>query len=112
MRKNSKNGFFTIKQAIPMIDFPYGRTKFFKWLRDEKILQKDGTPYREFINRGLLDYQIVKVPNKNISHATQPLLTVEGIAYLKKLIKKRFPKNPICPKCENIIKNEHEKECK
>lgn len=109
MNKNSKNGFFTMKQAIPMIDFPYGRTKLFKWLRDEKILQRDGTPYRDFINKGLLDYQIVKIPNKNLSHATQPLVTVEGIAYLKKRIKKSFAKNPVCSKCENIIMNENDK---
>ena len=77
-----------------MIRYPYGRTTLLKWLRDKKILQSDNTPYRHYINRGFFDYQTRIINNGANKSVIQPMATLKGIAFLRKLVKEEYPDCP------------------
>lgn len=59
-----------------------GRNKLFNWLRDNKYLMKDNTPYQQFIDR---EYFVVKEYTINTPYGdkikTQTLLTGKGQIY-------------------------------
>ena len=94
---------FTMKQALPMLPFPGGTIRLFKWMRSKKILQSDNTPYRRFIENGMFTYRSVQVPGKTApKNVTQPMVTLKGLAYLQKLVSKEFP---ICPPCIESVHN-------
>jgi anti-repressor protein len=96
---NTKNNSqqFTMKEARPMIGFPGGTIRLFKWLREKKILQKDNTPYQRYIDSGLLDYRCIQISDTKNSNSIQPVVTLKGIVYLQKIVNKDFPK---CPPCD------------
>jgi phage antirepressor YoqD-like protein len=100
MERSSKEKTYTLKQAIPMIGFPHGRTTLFRWLRDKKILQKDNIPYRRYIDFGLFNYKMIVVNKSTDKRVAQPLVTVKGTLYLSKLVKKEFP---LCPPCGDEV---------
>jgi len=108
MNRRTKEPLFSMKKVIPMIRYPYGRTTFFKWLRDKKILQVDNTPYRQYIDRGYLKYRtriINKVTGKSV---IQPLATIKGLGFLQKLVDKEFPLCPPCNESDNTKSDNHE----
>ena len=107
MNRRSKEPLFPMKKIIPMIRYPYGRTTLLKWLRDKKILQSDNTPYRQYIDRGYFDYQTCIVNKKSGKSVIQPMATLKGIAFLRKLVKEDHPD---CPSLErDSVKSTEEK---
>lgn len=66
-----------------------GRNKLFEFLRSQKVLMKDNTPYQRFIDNG---YFVVKEnPVKKgiyIHNVTQTFVTSKGVDYIGKLLKK------------------------
>ena len=77
-----------------MIRYPYGRTTLFKWLREKKILQSDNAPYRQYIDCGYFDYQTRIIKNGTGKSVIQPIATLKGIAFLRKLVKEEYPDCP------------------
>jgi phage antirepressor YoqD-like protein len=100
MERTSKEKTYTLKQAIPMIGFPQGRTTLFRWLRDKKILQKDNVPYRRYIDLGHFNYKMIVVNKSTGKRVVQPRITIKGTLYLSKLVRKEFP---LCPPCGDEV---------
>ena len=42
---------FSLQEAAKMTKFPGGEKKFAAWLREEKFLLKNNTPYQKFMDR-------------------------------------------------------------
>lgn len=65
----------------------YGRTTFFKMLRERKLLMKDNTPYQQYIDRG---YFVVKEKpikmGEQVINKPQTYITAKGVDYLDKLL--------------------------
>ena len=69
----------------------YGRTTFFRILRERKLLMKDNTPYQQFIDRG---YFVVKEKpikmGEQVINKPQTYITAKGIDYLDKLLQDKM----------------------
>ena len=93
-----------MKQALPMLSFPGGTVRLFRWLRAKKILQVDNTPYRRFIENKMFTYKSIQVPGKtSTQNVVQPMVTLKGLAYLQKLANKDFPACPPCDEKANQV---------
>lgn len=69
----------------------YGRTTFFKMLRERKLLMKDNTPYQQYIDRG---YFVVKEKpikmGEQVINKPQTYITAKGVDYLDKLLQQNM----------------------
>lgn len=62
----------------------FGRTTFRDMLKRDKYLMEDGTPYQEYINKGLFELRLKRYVGQNYTyHMTY--VTDKGITYFKKL---------------------------
>ncbi len=67
----------------------FGRTKFFKFLREQKILTEGTTPYQKYINQGYFSVREVtkKTPYGDKIYA-KTYVTSEGQQFLSRLLKR------------------------
>ena len=68
-----------------------GRNKLFEFLRDNKVLMTDNTPYQQYIDRG---YFVVKETSiemgSRIKNKPQTYVTAKGVDYISKLLDKKI----------------------
>jgi anti-repressor protein len=84
-------GSFDMREVSALLKLPYGRNKLFAKLRDNKILQDDNLPYRQYIDK---EYFVVvetkwrnpKTEEVNITKQTR--LTQKGLEFLQSKLTK------------------------
>jgi anti-repressor protein len=66
-----------------------GRNKLFKFLREEKIMRANNTPYQEYIDRGYFEVKEkpIQMGDSVINYA-QTFVTAKGVDYIRKLLDK------------------------
>ena len=65
--------------------FEIGRNRMFKWLKNKKILQKNNTPYQQYIINGAFQVKkTVHLEDGIYKQYTMPLITPKGQLYLFK----------------------------
>lgn len=67
-----------------------GRNKLFKFLREEKIMRANNTPYQEYIDRGYFEVKEkpIQMGDSVINYA-QTFVTAKGVDYIRKLLDKQ-----------------------
>lgn len=81
--------WYDMKQAAKLIDEDMGRTKLFKYLRDEGFLMDNNEPYQEFINEGIFKLVLKDIRGRRSQLLFQQAVTLisgTGIRLLKKYI--------------------------
>lgn len=84
------------KQAIPIgdvakiLDMGIGRNKLFEFLRDEKILLPNNTPYQKYVDAGYFRVVETKftVPNGDTRISLKTLVFQKGVDYIRKRLLK------------------------
>ena len=91
---------FSVREVAKISQFPGGEIKFFKWLRENKYLQKDNQPYQKYRNNDWMKYFDKKIQRTNtLMVVGVPRITIKGLAGLKKAVSNKFPP---CPPFEGI----------
>lgn len=76
------DSWLTLQRVAGVLNIPrLGRTKLFKFLREEEIFTPANVPYRRFIERGCFRLQEVRTP---VGVRTQPMVSQKGIDYILK----------------------------
>jgi anti-repressor protein len=67
-----------------------GRNKLFKFLREEKIMRANNTPYQEYIDRGYFEVKEkpIQMGDSVINYA-QTYVAARGVDYIRKLLDKQ-----------------------
>lgn len=94
------NAVTSSKDALPVgdvakvLDMGIGQNKLFALLRTEKILNKDNTPYQQYIDSGYFRVIIQKYLDKNgETHTSKKTLVYQkGMAFIKKVLEKNLSK--------------------
>lgn len=83
------NKTFTAKEVVEYLDLPYGRTTFYKNLREWGFLDEHNLPSKEMVDK---KYIIVREPliyngyrNTNVN---VPIFTMDFIQFIDKYMKK------------------------
>ncbi len=66
-----------------------GRTKLFKFLRDNQVINGSNEPYQQFIDRGYFKYVIKDITNSYgqiLFVQTVTLVSLKGMEYIKQLL--------------------------
>lgn len=71
-----------------------GRTRLFKWLKQNKYLMKDNRPYQQYIDSGYFEVieQTYKTPYGDVRTSPKTLVTGKGQIYFTEKIKSDFTK--------------------
>lgn len=79
---------FTLNQAAKLLNFEIGRTNLMMLFRNWGILLKNNAPSQSMIKRGYMLYWLkaIEKDGKPFKRIPVTLVTIEGLAYLKKLI--------------------------
>jgi len=66
-----------------------GRNKLFKFLREQKIMRANNTPYQDYIDRGYFEVKEkpIQMGDSVINYA-QTFVTAKGVDYIRKLLDK------------------------
>jgi prophage antirepressor-like protein len=72
----AKDELFTIQEIAPHFDL--GRNQMIRYLKDRKLLQQNGLPYREYIPK----YFRIKISDQNGRKRSSSLCTAEGLKWL------------------------------
>ena len=81
--------WYTMAETAKLINANMGRTKLFRFLREEGILMTDNEPYQRYIDNGCFKLVVKDVFNNRgqvIFHQTVTLVSPKGIEFIKKLI--------------------------
>lgn len=66
-----------------------GRNKLFQFLREEKLLMKDNTPYQKFIDRGYFETKETPIQmGGQTINKVQTYVTAKGVSYIDKRLNK------------------------
>lgn len=83
----NSDGYQTINQASKTLNM--GRNKLYEFLRENKVLMSDNTPYQRYVDQ---EYFVVKQNSINKGNFSkihpQTFITAKGIDYVSKLLKK------------------------
>lgn len=87
-----QENWYTMAETAKLINGNMGRTKLFRFLREEYLLMEDNEPYQKHIDSGFFKYVIKDVINSNGEVLFQQMVTLvstKGMDYIKKLINKK-----------------------
>ena len=96
---------FTLNQAAKLLNFEIGRTKLMKLFRDWGLLLKKNEPCQSMIDRKYMLYWLktIERDGKPIKKVPVTLVTIEGLAYLKRIIQKKLKEKNDARNTEKII---------
>lgn len=81
-----------IGSAAKVLNCGIGRTKLFKFLRENQVLMKNNVPYQEFIDRGyfrVIEQKYSKPDGTNCIN-TKTLVYQRGLNYIRKLLENKL----------------------
>jgi phage antirepressor YoqD-like protein len=83
---------FTLNQAAKLLNFEIGRTRLMKLFRDWGLLLKKNEPSQSMIDRGYMLYFLKRIEKDGKLVKTVPvtLVTIQGLAYLKRIIQRKL----------------------
>jgi phage antirepressor YoqD-like protein len=83
-RFTNSNKLYDIGEFSKILDIPkFGRTNLFRWLRDNKMLMSNNTPYANQMDH----FKVIAIENNRFADS-KTLIKAKGISYIvKKLIK-------------------------
>ena len=83
---------FTLNQAAKLINFEIGRTKLMKLFRDWGLLLRKNEPSQSMIDRKYMLYwmKTIELDGKPLKKVPVTLVTIEGLAFLKRFINKKL----------------------
>lgn len=82
----------SIKEVAAIINVPnMGQNNLFLFLKNEKILQSDNVPYRQYIDKGYFRQIPQTYTNKNgtVLERNKTVCTTKGLDFIRRLIKSR-----------------------
>ncbi len=88
----SLENWYTMAETAKLINGNMGRTKLFRFLRDEGILMDDNEPYQRHIDSGCFKYVVKDVYGARgqvLFQQTVTLVSPKGIYFIKRLINKQ-----------------------
>jgi len=89
--------WYTMSQAAKIIHYPkMGRTKLFRFLREQNVLSKDNEPYQRYANNKcfkLVQKEIYNGHGSIIRCPAVPLISNKGINLTKKLLQQKEEDN-------------------
>ena len=82
---------FEVGVVAKILNFGIGRSKLFKFLRNEGILNPDNIPYQQYVDAGY--FKVVEMPYGKLNGDTlvgkKTVVYQKGIDYIRKLLKKK-----------------------
>jgi len=83
---------FTLNQVAKLLNFEIGRTNLMKLFREWGLLLKKNEPSQSMITRKYMLYWLktIEMDGKPYKKVPVTLVTIEGLAYLKKIIHKKL----------------------
>lgn len=89
--------WYTMSQAAKIIAYPkMGRTKLFRFLKEQNVLWGDNEPYQHYIDNRcfkLVQKDVFNGHGRIIRCPAVPLISEKGINLIKKLLKKKEEEN-------------------
>lgn len=80
----------SMADTCKILDMGIGRNKLFALLREKKILQKDNTPYQQYVTAGYFKVVEGKYEvNENVVVTKTTYVKQKGIDYIRKLLSKK-----------------------
>lgn len=89
--KPEEEEWYTMSQAVKIIDLSMGRNNLFAFLREHKVLMRNNEPYQKYIDSVHFKYRIKDIGNgygSVIGRKPVTLVSIKGIEFIKNLIKK------------------------
>lgn len=84
--------WYTMAEAAKLINANMGRTKLFRFLREEGLLMDDNEPYQRYIDNGCFKYVVKDIFGRRgqvLFPQTVTLVSPKGIDFIKKLLKNK-----------------------
>ena len=85
---------FTLSQTAKLLNFDVGRTQLMKMFREWGLLLKTNEPSQSMVSRGYMFYWLKPIERngKTIKGVPVTLVTIAGLAFLRKYINKKLKK--------------------
>lgn len=88
--QTTQEQWFTMAEAAKLLDGNIGRTRLFRFLREQDLLMENNEPYQRYIDKGYFKMVLKNIFGSRGQIKFQQLVTLvspKGIVFIQKLLK-------------------------